>query len=133
MDELEECLAKFRTLLAPEAVVPEFEISDRYDIKSDWQKSLPHAAEAGVYLIYSADETLLYIGKASAGSTIGRRLDKYFKGADGQGVSRKNMKWTKEPRYIRAVKVASDFKFFAPALEEFLIDRMQPPDNRQGG
>jgi hypothetical protein len=40
--------------------------------------------------------------------------------------------WSQPPRFFYAVAVPEQMPFEAPALEEFLIGRLQPPDNSVG-
>ena len=67
----------------------------------------------GVYLIYSPEEQLRYVGVAM------NTFDHRIWGHDDE-VSR---------RWTDVIPLPSDWYFFAPALEFFLIVKLQPPDN----
>lgn len=90
----------------------------------------PCARNVGVYFIFNTKEELLYIGKASADSSIGMRLSDYFKkdpDADGKWVDVSGRSW-KGPQHVAAVGVDNmnnkdGLAWIAPALEEFLLSR----------
>ncbi len=104
-------------------------LSDRYDLNADGpDKVFPEAKATGCYFIFDADDRLLYIGKASLKSTIGRRLSTYFRWkADRLEVRHSAWSPDKEPTFVRAVSVAEPYQ--AASLEEYLIDRLQPSQN----
>lgn len=101
----------------------------------------PCAEYVGCYFIFDQAGTLLYIGKASASSSIGRRLSTYFKNDPQDSkkwVKEKSHVWSKAPFYIAAIGVEKmgmgndSFGWLAPSLEEFLIGRFGDlPDNTQ--
>jgi excinuclease UvrABC nuclease subunit len=76
-----------------------------------------------------------YVGKASMGNCIGSRLSSYF-GYESETDRRCKIYhregWTEKPRYVMCVAVPEDSPFEAPALEEFLIRELAPPDNKRG-
>jgi len=94
---------------------------------------------AGVYFILNAKSEVIYVGKASNNNSIGRRLDGYFKKqpndktqwqlSAGDGQKFKDL----DPTSI-AVLVIKDYEFawLAPAIEEFLIKKLNPPANTVG-
>lgn len=96
-------------------------------------EKFPRADCVGVYLIFSANRDLLYIGKASASSSIGIRLSTYFKNDKSKESCWKypeSHTWEIEPRYVAAIGLGSaepnaEFAWLAPALEEFLISRFR--------
>lgn len=104
-----------------------------YDLIESWtvNSSWPNAEYQGVYAIFCADKRLLYVGKASLGGTIGRRLSTYFiDNPDGPGAATKpGHSWSRVPRYVLTTKV--DKAWEAPSLEEYLIEHLRPIDNSQ--
>ena len=83
-----------------------------------------------MYLIYSDTFELLYVGKASMGSCLGKRLYTYFGAA--QECVLKHTTWTQSPRFMLTIAVPESMPFEAPALEEFLIGRLEPTNNSVG-
>lgn len=76
-------------------------------IESDYRNEWPHNKRAGVYLIFSNEMKLLYVGKSSV--AIGSRLYKHY-----------NSEWRMtRPRFVLVVAVPESFE--AASLEEFLI------------
>lgn len=96
-----------------------------------WDKNeyWPHADEKGVYLIFDDNLILTYVGKASMNNTIGARLYSHF----GSGeVCNPRANWERRPRFLVTVKMPEGHGFEAPALEEFLIEKLHPDDNTAG-
>lgn len=111
----------------PYALVPK-EASD--GIKLQWNAEWANSKRSGVYVILSADETVLYIGKAWF---IGRRLGDHFrKGPQGECTSPKGYRWSKPPVYVITIAVPEDKRFMATCLEEYLIEKLRPLDNTMG-
>ena len=111
------------------------DISDCYDLKSNWPDVWPRCDKAGVYAIFNRNKKLLYVGKASQSSCIGVRLSSYFryeKGAKGKGpcTTHPDHEWTSAPRYVLAIAVGEAHQ--APSLEEYLIEKLEPIDNTIG-
>lgn len=105
-------------------------LSEPYDLTRQWKTdSFPHADHPGCYFIFDADGDLLYIGKASLRSTVGRRLATYFLW-NGKEVDPKHDGWTKTPSHIRTQPVAKAYE--AASMEEFLITELQPSQNTSG-
>jgi hypothetical protein len=141
MDELQLTLQYFRTYLrGPQ--MPPISLSGLYDLFPDnsskesehvWPDSWPSASESGVYFVFDAELQVLYIGKASMNSSIGARLSTYFgPGPNKECIARKKEHWNGTPRYVAVISMQPDFRFEAPALEEYLITKLQPIDNTIG-
>jgi len=138
-DAIADYVTRFRR---PE--FPAFEISGLYDLSPDrphsfatppphsWPAAYPFGWRAGVYLIFSESLDLLYVGKASMSSNIGSRLATYFHYGEAREMVLQHSGWSQPPRFFYAVAVPEQMPFEAPALEEFLIGRLQPPDNSVG-
>jgi hypothetical protein len=58
--------------------IPQFEVSEAYDLRNDWKNYFPHTERCGCYAFFDENMTLLYIGKASCGSSIGTRAGTYI-------------------------------------------------------
>jgi len=122
--------------------LPTFEISDRYDMfpavdevanELRWPAVWPYAHRAGVYAFFDEHDQLLYVGKASMRNTIGSRLASYCGYADGRNSPcRLYHAWRTSPKYVCVVAVPQNSRFEAPALEEYLISTLQPPENSRG-
>ena len=93
---------------------------DLLDVR-DADAAWPDAGKPGIYAMFGEDRSLLYLGKASCNSNLGRRLGAHF---DRLGASR-GPKFTKV-RYVATVGLPPDRAFEAPAVEEFLIARLNP-------
>ncbi len=109
--------------------LPEFEISDYYDLKEDWPDTWPHAERAGCYVILGDNEEILWVGKASLRSAIGKRLSDHF----GYGPNKECLpggNWSAEPR--RVISIAVHDAVEAPSLEEYLIRELRPAENTIG-
>ena len=105
-------------------------LSEPYKLKEDWTvKSFPNASDCGCYVFYDKDFSLLYIGKASLKSTIGRRAASYFNYDKTDNIlTTNNKEW--EPEFLQTIKVNNPWE--APSLEEYLIHHLQPITNSRG-
>lgn len=92
----------------------------RWDDSEPWR----HAEEAGVYLVYTEDKSLIYVGTSQR---LAGRLYSYFGG--GGSCVLKHSTWPAPPRYVATVAVPDTCKFEAPALEAYLIQHLNPPWN----
>ncbi|HVM48392.1 MAG TPA: hypothetical protein VMU04_10210 [Candidatus Acidoferrum sp.] len=113
-----------------QALFPDLELAP--EVTSKWPEGWPCGADPGVYFIFGTGVRLLYVGKASMGANIGSRLSTWFKETPGRGCRVVHSGWSEQPRFVAALRVPAGMAFEAPALEEFLIDRLSPPDNRNG-
>ena len=109
----------FPTTQLPHSITPPF----------TWEHPWPSAQRAGVYLIYSGGLELLYIGKASMNRNLGQRLHEYF-GHDA--VCLLGNHWLQPPRFVITIAMPEAMSFEAPALEEFLIEALNPTHNTHG-
>jgi hypothetical protein len=110
-------LREFETYLAPDA--PRLEIINADDRKWSYEEYRCRKREFkicsgnGVYLLFNSEDQLRYVGVAM------NTFDHRIWGHDEQ-VTRQ---WTD------VIPFPSGWYFLAPALEFFLIVRLQPPDN----
>jgi len=101
------------------------ELTPILNIAANPDASWPGNEHAGIYVIMDERKDLLYIGKASFGSTIGRRLNQRF-----------NAKWmpvTQESegcRFLTTIPLPRGHEFEAPAIEEFFLKRLTTKNNK---
>lgn len=120
--------------------IPDLRISKIYSLfpsgetnQLKWPAPWPFAFEKGVYLIFGSNMELLYVGKASMQHNIGGRLSSYFRYNDDKtGCKIVHNGWITPPRFVVTVAVPEDMAFEAPALEEYLISSLNPPENKKG-
>jgi hypothetical protein len=72
------------------------ELYDNMDPSVEW----PHARNAGVYLLFNEQRELLYVGKASCNTNLGRRLRAHF---DSKGLAKKE--WFTEVKFVATIPV----------------------------
>jgi hypothetical protein len=111
-------------------VSPGFEISEVYDVETDWtKKNYQHRGDKdyGCCVFYSASNELLYIGGTFWGS-IGSRISTYFKKDQTRAIP--NTGWKDPIRYIQTIRVHEAHE--APSLEQYLITKLQPCNNARG-
>ena len=99
------------------------------DMKDDW-RAIYHCDQPGVYCFLDAGRDVYYIGKASGRRTIAGRFMRHRKYHLGKG-DWSRWKATQHAQFV-PVPVEREHPFMACALEEYLIDALQPPGNRQG-
>ncbi|MDB2687052.1 GIY-YIG nuclease family protein [Mariniblastus sp.] len=104
------------------------ELSDVVQVL-DENASWPNANSPGIYVMLDQSMNLLYIGKASCGANIGRRLGKYF---DKTGKTRSGMEKFIEVKYVSAIPVPPERAFEVPSIEEYLISKLNPTLNVAG-
>lgn len=102
------------------------------DVALTWPDVWPHASRQGVYVIFGPGIKLLYIGKASMTNTIGGRLYRWFKYSPSGGCRVADPGWSMTPMYVATIPAPENMPFEAPALEEYLIQTLQPCDNARG-
>jgi len=140
VNQFKETVEQYRALHRREGL-PDFDVSGLYDLfpktdpRSDtahhWPDDWPNAGRAGVYAVFADDRELLYVGKSSMNSFLAARLGAYFGYAPDRSCRIKNT-WVRAPRFLVTVGVPDDSTWEAPALEEFLIQKLNPPLNRNG-
>ena len=103
--------------LYPEEGLPDF-------VESHWANPYPNADRKGVYLIFGSSGTLLYVGKASTGASLGGRLGTHFAGKKECRLL--STDWTERPTFVATITVPAGMSFEAAVLEEYLIGRLKP-------
>ena len=107
--------------------------TDDADCEYRWPNAWPDVQSPGVYFIFDVNMQVLYIGKASMNNPLGSRLGTYFKfGPNKSCVVQKREYWKGVPRFVSVIAMKPEFRFQAPALEEYLIGKLQPIDNDVG-
>ena len=137
LDQVEQYILHYRR-----EGLPPYKVSGIYDlfpesrnsieaIEHKWPDTWPNSSDAGVYALFCEDMALLYVGKSSMRNCLGARLSSYF-GFSSEGACRINGDWGINPKYLITIAVPSDATWEAPALEEFLIQRLNPLLNING-
>ena len=91
-------------------------------------QSWPGNERAGVYLILSKDDEVLYVGESNS---LGRRFYSYFRSVDGKCIILSD-NWSKEPYAIISIPAPDDRRYERLSLEEYLIQNLRPIDNIRG-
>ena len=97
-------------------------LTDLLDISTQSRASWPSNEEPGVYVFLDSDKFVSYIGKAS--HNIGSRLSARF-----------DVKWNSKTsessdcKYITAIPLPINVGFEAPAIEEYLLERLNTKHN----
>ena len=143
MNDLEEAVLEYSFSFRHPNRSP-IDISERYELfpvsqpvnanEAKWPNGYPFADKFGVYVMYSKEMELIYIGKASIGY-LGSRVSAYFGYLEPRNRSsgcKIRDEWSKDPYYIYCLAVPDDSPFEAAALEEYLIGIFQPPENKTG-
>ncbi|GAB6081909.1 hypothetical protein JCM30471_08230 [Desulfuromonas carbonis] len=93
----------------------------------DQSVSWPNCGQAGVYFLFDENKELLYIGKTSCNSNIGRRIGAHFS-CDGSP----RLEWLTNVKFVKSIGLPEGRGFEAPAIEEFLIQALNPILNVSG-
>jgi hypothetical protein len=102
-----------------------------YNIETDFSEKYPFSDLWGCYIFLGESLDISYIGKASGwASRLGGRIGSYFDQPTKNQRLVLKYQWKVRPRYIVSVAVTEPFE--APSLEEFLIARLDPADNKHG-
>lgn len=145
LDQVRDALSQY-VLTYRHPDLPPLEMSGIYDLFPEdhadpvantcavWPANYPNRYSRGVYLMLGAHQQLLYVGKVSMNNSFDSRLAGYFSyTTDGKKRCQvKHDTWGTRPEFLITIPVSSDMAFEAAALEEYLIDRLQPPDNTKG-
>lgn len=119
IEDLKWCLEELNKQFPRPGMHPLF-VSEFCDIK-DTAAPWPHAEKLGVYALFDDSLELLYLGKASCNSGLGYRVRAHFDKTGGSKAPK-----FEKVRYLATIPVPTDRAFEAPAVEEFLIARLNP-------
>ncbi len=123
--DVERCLAEMNQKYPRPGLEP-LAISRRcnvLDVTDQW----PDAEKPGVYVFFSESGDVEYVGKTSCSQHLGRRIRHYF---DAVGVP-KNWQSERSTNFV-VVALPREHAFEAGAIEEFLIQGLNPPRNKNG-
>ncbi len=119
---------------------PESLNSPRPEWKSDWnwQGSVPHHDKRGVYCLFDGAGDILYVGLGASvgggkrvGFGISRRLLDHVITTDktkGRGHYIPKKRWA-DVGSLAAIGFPNEYSYLAPALEDYLIEKLSPPRN----
>jgi hypothetical protein len=135
-DEIDRFCDSFRPAGLPEFhlgipldLYPERQPLERLSPILTWADQWPYHDYPGVYSLFDEQFDILYIGKASMGRCLGKRLYEYFGSAE---ICIPKHDWLLPVRYVVNTSCVKGFAFEAPALEEYLISRISPKLNGVG-
>jgi len=131
IEDLIKFIDEFNTLY-PRPDMPKLILSENYDVRSHFYKPYPGANLPGVYIIFSSSGNILRIGKASCGSSLGKRLACYYKWGDSGQEGLHKYEGYEDAKLLRTISFPKKRAFEAPALEEYLINKLKPPYNKTG-
>ncbi|WP_144439642.1 hypothetical protein [Halomonas chromatireducens] len=104
----------------------------------DWKGSVPHHDKRGVYALFDEAGKVIYVGLGASvgggdrtGYGISRRLLAHVITTDktrGRGHYVPQGKWS-EVSSLAAIGFPNEYSYLAPALEDYLIERLAPPRN----
>ncbi len=131
--QIDEYQKKFRHPdLEPITCLGEYSINGAIrPAQNTWPDSYQTGEAKGIYAIFHFSE-LLYIGKASQ-QPLSWRMSGHWKYSEDKayGVP-KSPNWSKQPTHIVFWSVPEGSQFEASALEEYLISKLDLPDNKAG-
>jgi len=86
----------------------------------DWEVKLKYSDYPGVYIIFSEDKKLAYVGqsKAAIGYEVWAYVDKEIKW-------RNSPNFQPSPHSVICIALNETYKIFAPALESYIIDKLR--------
>ena len=120
VEDLKKALDELNTSFARPGMDP-LKVSEFCDLHNP-SESWPDAGKPGVYALFNGDKELRYLGKASCNTCLGYRIRAHF---DKHGMPKAD--WAQGLQFLATICVPSDRAFEAPAVEEFLINRLNPP------
>jgi len=100
--------------------------SELYDLDIDWPNTYPNNLSPGVYALLDENKDLYYVGSTIV--AIGIRFKEYFS-YDSDKKCIKSIEF-KNISFLTTLCIAGDNKFLAPALEYFMISKLQPAGNK---
>ncbi len=130
IDALTGALMEFNGRYARPGIGPLY-LSEPCGLDEHWSEEYwPYSTLPGVYVVYDDHNKLIYIGKASLDATLGSRLGAHFsRSSDGSAEPPPGWKGAK---YVRTIPLPHEHAFEAPAIEEFLITRLEARENKLG-
>lgn len=114
----------------------QFKMSMKYALfpKEDeygYTKSWPGNGSAGVYFLMSEDNHLIYVGQSK---DLGQRFYQHFPPKENSSKSTCTFSenWSIKPYSIYVTTTPENAKWERLSLEEYLIQNLNPIDNKQG-
>ena len=107
-------------------------IKGEYDLAGDWPNTYPNVDSAGVYIFLDEAENLLYVGKTSCNSSFGSRLGAYFMYGEDRTKYKVKNEYYADVKKILTIPLPKGHEFEAGAIEEYLIQALDPKLNIVG-
>jgi hypothetical protein len=139
---LESCWDEFRGIFRPD--ISQELAAWRWSKPTDFrdpmvlEKGFSWSNSRGVYAFVGAPSassrngSIIYIGKATMNSTFGNRVWSHLRVVDGRIEFAKQDHGGNDATHVTVLEFQAPYVPFAVALEEWLIGRLKPFDNRQG-
>jgi hypothetical protein len=125
LTELHTFIDQFNELF-PRPNMPALQVSGICNV-TDPSIPWPDADKPGVYALLENDDEVVYVGKASCNRVLGYRLRDHF---DRYGKPKQE--YFAEVTSFVVIAFPPDRAFEAPAAEEYLIAKLNPPKNGTG-
>jgi len=107
--------------------MPSLALSEPWFIPGSWaEHEYPNSSLPGVYIFADVTANIIYVGKASTG--LGYRIGNEYVGRDGVLKGNKVV----GAAALYTIPLPKQLFFLSPAVEEFLISRLQPERNSVG-
>ncbi|MBX7046075.1 MAG: GIY-YIG nuclease family protein [Ignavibacteria bacterium] len=103
--------------------------SEIYKLSLDWLKAYPNNELAAVYAFFDLENRLQYIGSTTV--SIGARFKEYFKKDKTDRNKCIKLEKFNVVESISTLGLIEDNKFLAPAIESYLIYKLNPPINKK--
>jgi hypothetical protein len=136
IDDLSRLVDQFKTEIGYTRNLPIKGPHHRYDFVDDPAKEprYPHAGEPGCYVFFNSEGAVLYVGRSARDEGMGDRIWDPFgrRRKDGENDPFPVAKpWVKLHKPgVWAVAVPKEHWWLAMALEGFLIEEFDPPENK---
>ena len=130
IEEIKNLVEDYDKTYRADGLAP-FVISKKYYLypqngEYGWPEIWPNCTSSGVYLIFDDKDEIIYVGESI---NLGNRLSDYFKYSENGGVKVIH-NWSRFS--ILTITVPSSSQFERLALEEYLINKLNPFYNIRG-
>ncbi|MFV0143451.1 MULTISPECIES: GIY-YIG nuclease family protein [Empedobacter] len=110
-----------------------FEIGEKYvlypkegeETEFSWPNQWQFCGDSGIYLFIDENDEVIYIGETTH---FGNRFGSYFS-SKIENLLKHN--WNSNPHFVIPIKVPTESSFERLGLEEYLIKKTNPIDNKR--